>query len=237
MKGAVIDLALIRRFRDEVMKPTEYGANIVDHYYEKTPALLKAIIVDRPELAVRAHSMVELLQPALSDILDGDGTLPITQAQMDTVAAFFADLSVAGNASVQQLIAEEMDRLGPLDDYVGRPVGEVLETVLGEAIDTDVEADTPAPADFTLEPNYPNPFQTSTRIPYTLSQPASISLMIYDLQGRWIRTLVVGPQEPGVQSVTWDGIDNRGMSVPSGVYFVRLMAPNQEVTQKLVLRR
>ena len=83
--------------------------------------------------------MVETLQPALRDMLDGDGSALITQAQMDSLATFFADLSAAGSDALQALIAEELARVGTLEDYVGLPVRDVLLTVLGEPVGTALE--------------------------------------------------------------------------------------------------
>jgi len=237
-KTADLDLTLIRRFRDEVMKPTADGARYVDHYYTTTAEIVKILVIDRPDLRTRALGMVELLQPAIADRLDGDGTLPITQTQMDTVAAFFEDLAVSGSRSLQQLIADELDRLGPLDAYVGLPVGDVLEAVLGERTGTAIEDEAPAaPTDLVLEQNFPNPFAAETEIRYALSRSTAVSLVIYDLQGRRVRTLVDGQQGQGVQSVTWDGKDDGGAAVPSGLYFVRLTAPSLQQSKKMVVMK
>jgi flagellar hook assembly protein FlgD len=64
-----------------------------------------------------------------------------------------------------------------------------------------------------------------------------VSLRIYDVTGRLIRTLVDGPQTPGDKKVVWDARDDRGHEVASGVYFYRLRAPGFEKTRKMVLVR
>lgn len=74
----------------------------------------------------------------------------------------------------------------------------------------------------TLEQNYPNPFNPATTITYTLPRASSITLRIYDLMGREIRTLVSGGQPAGIHRVSWNGTDASGALVSGGVYFCRL---------------
>jgi hypothetical protein len=86
------------------------------------------------------------------------------------------------------------------------------------------------PAEFTLHQNYPNPFNPTTRIEYELPASSHISLTVYDVLGREIRTLVDERQSAGNHSVTF----NPG-NLPSGVYFYRLQAGNYSATKKLLL--
>jgi hypothetical protein len=72
------------------------------------------------------------------------------------------------------------------------------------------------PFEFGLEPNYPNPFNPTTRIKFDLPEPGLVSLVVYDVLGREIARLAEGQYEPGYHSATW----NAG-SVSSGVYFAR----------------
>lgn len=232
-----IDPDLLRRFRDEWLLPTTDGVRYVDYYYN-LPEILRIFIFKRPDLRPQFVALAELLQPSIRNVLDGDGSLPITQAQMDSVAAFFTDLSSASSDSLQQLIADEMDRLGSLNDYVGLPVGEVLNTILGDPVGTAIENQAGSiPTDFVLEQNFPNPFNTSTEIHYTLSRPTHVTVAIYNLQGRKVATLIEGQQRQGVQAVSWDGLDDAGIAVSSGVYFVRLSTPTFQETKKVMVRR
>lgn len=82
----------------------------------------------------------------------------------------------------------------------------------------------------------PNPFKAATVIWYDLPESGgAVTLHVYDLGGRLVRTLVDRAQTGGEKSVTWDGRDNRGRRVASGVYFYRLEAPGYELTGKTVL--
>ncbi len=90
----------------------------------------------------------------------------------------------------------------------------------------------------TLGPNRPNPFNPLTVIPYELpasSEPQRVRLLILDVAGRVVRTLVDEPQEGGVYRVEWEGRDDRGEAVSSGVYFSVLDVDGERRTQKMVL--
>ncbi|MBP1654857.1 MAG: Subtilisin-like serine protease, partial [Bacteroidetes bacterium] len=80
------------------------------------------------------------------------------------------------------------------------------------------------PAEYVLEQNYPNPFNPETRIAYGLPSQSGVTLRIFDMLGREIRTLVNGIQSAGRHESTWDGTDAAGRNVASGVYLYRLEA-------------
>ncbi|MFQ5512630.1 MAG: FlgD immunoglobulin-like domain containing protein [Candidatus Krumholzibacteriia bacterium] len=86
-----------------------------------------------------------------------------------------------------------------------------------------------------LEPNYPNPFNPSTVIRYTVREAARVVLAIYDAGGRRVRTLVDAPQAAGAYEVRWNGRGDNGAALPSGVYFSRLWSGSSTVTHKMVL--
>ena len=88
-----------------------------------------------------------------------------------------------------------------------------------------------------LEQNYPNPFNPSTTIRFALAAPGDVSLRIYDASGRAVRTLVEGKRGAAVHEVTWDGSDDGGRQVASGVYFCRLKAGDLIRTNKMILAR
>lgn len=90
-------------------------------------------------------------------------------------------------------------------------------------------------SDFQLFQNYPNPFNPSTTISYNLPVTSEARLIIYDLLGREIRTLVNEVLRPGRHSVEWDGTDNVGAAAISGVYFYQLKSGKFVETKKLVL--
>ena len=80
-----------------------------------------------------AVDVVELWQANLYSLVDGDGSAVVTQAQVNAIETFLANLSAAGSAELQQLIAAELARLDPLDDYVGLTVKEAKRQAIGDA--------------------------------------------------------------------------------------------------------
>ena len=89
----------------------------------------------------------------------------------------------------------------------------------------------------TLSQNYPNPFNPATSIPYTLVTAAQVSVRIYDIAGREIRKIAGGMFSAGRYLSTWDGLDNAGALVPSGIYFVRLQVGERSHVRKMILAR
>ena len=92
-----------------------------------------------------------------------------------------------------------------------------------------------------LYANHPNPFNPTTTLDFTVPGGAgdrgNVLLAVYDVRGRLVRTLVNGALPGGRHEVTWDGRDNRGASVASGVYFARYAAAGVKATRKMVLLR
>jgi hypothetical protein len=88
-----------------------------------------------------------------------------------------------------------------------------------------------------LENAYPNPFNPTTTIRYSIASAGRVSLKIYNAAGQLVRTLVDEEQAPTAEglSATWDAIDNRGQSVASGVYFYKLTTKEFSDTKKMVL--
>jgi hypothetical protein len=89
---------------------------------------------------------------------------------------------------------------------------------------------------FALSQNHPNPFSGFTTITYSLDFKSSVELRIYDMAGRLIREISAGTKEPGIHSVAWDGLDDRGMRTGSGVYLYQLSTPKgSTLTKKMLL--
>jgi hypothetical protein len=97
-------------------------------------------------------------------------------------------------------------------------------------------------AQFYLSANYPNPFNPVTRIEFRVKSlefrdPIHTTLKVYNVMGQLVRTLVDEPKEPGTYEVIWDGRDENGNQVASGVYFYRLDAGDFTQTKKMVLMK
>ncbi len=92
---------------------------------------------------------------------------------------------------------------------------------------------TPIPKGFSLEQNYPNPFNPTTTISFVLSKADYVDLIIYNLQGQFVRTLFAGDLEAGRYQFVWDGEDDNGNQISSGNYIYRLKGRDFDETRKL----
>jgi len=100
-----------------------------------------------------------------------------------------------------------------------------------------VEDHAPVPVEYILQQNYPNPFNPSTTINYNLPTSGLVSLNVYDLLGREVASLVSTEQSAGHHSITWNGKNNSGNAVPSGVYLYSLSSGNYKNTMKMILMK
>jgi hypothetical protein len=98
---------------------------------------------------------------------------------------------------------------------------------------TDVDE---LPTKYVLHGNYPNPFNPRTEIRYDLPATAVVNLRVYSLGGRLVRELLVGErQSPGRYAIPWNGRDESGERVASGVYYYKLEADGKALMNRMVL--
>jgi len=187
---------------------------------------------------------IESRQPGLQPLAgDGDGRIRIEwfdpsggdslfSQQGDTL--LLLDFSILRTEwSVSPLDFLVVSALG---DSIGDAIGGVLMvdgsvTMPGHGVGAD-----PPPPSFGLGQNFPNPFNPTTRIRFSLAADSPTSLGIYDLQGRLLRQLLAETRmEAGEHEVKWDGRDRRGRSLPSGVYFYRLDCGDFTDSRKMLL--
>ena len=98
------------------------------------------------------------------------------------------------------------------------------------------------PSETALLANYPNPFNPETWIPYQLAVPAEVTLTIFDMNGGTVRRLEVGHQSAGMyqsrgRALYWDGRNQSGESVASGLYFYTLRAGEFTATRKMLVQK
>jgi len=128
--------------------------------------------------------------------------------------------------------------LGYIDIWLTTATGDSalveVELVAGTVTGAETE---PTPKVAVLYQNYPNPFNPSTSIEFSLHARERVSLKVFDVSGRLVRTLVDGPLSGGNHRYTWDGHNERGSSVASGVYFYVLKSESIRQSRKAVLLR
>jgi hypothetical protein len=136
------------------------------------------------------------------------------------------------------------------EDSLNAGIDNILSRALRELIPTGVSSPGgEAPATIALAQNYPNPFLSGAKSPalsggnpetvirYQLPVVSEVRLTIFNALGQAIRTLVHGRQSPGQKSAVWDGKNDLGQPVNSGVYFYTLKAGDRVQTKKMVLAR
>jgi hypothetical protein len=107
-------------------------------------------------------------------------------------------------------------------------------------VDPTTDADPPTPGIKTgLRGTYPNPFNPVTNIEFSMAKDGTVTIAIFDVSGRRIRTLVNGKKyEAGTHTITWDGVDDQGRTASSGVYFCRFIGTGSSSSSaKMILLR
>ena len=117
-------------------------------------------------------------------------------------------------------------------DYAGNQSG-FTEPVLAILLSTD-QSDV-IPEVFTLHQNYPNPFNPTTQIRYDLPENSYVSINIYDLMGKRVKSLVNSKQDPGYRSIYWNATNDLGQPVSAGMYIYMIQAGEFRKTRKMVL--
>ena len=100
-----------------------------------------------------------------------------------------------------------------------------------------ITINTKTPQGFQLDPNYPNPFNPTTKISYQVSKERFIDVTVYNLQGQIVSKLVSKKQSPGVYNIDWTAIDINGNKMSSGIYILRLSSGNDVKSRKIMLIR
>ncbi len=128
------------------------------------------------------------------------------------------------------LYAESFRQLQPaLEALAGTEGGNRMLTLVNSLVSLNV-----LPTEFSLLQNFPNPFNPQTQISYSLPLGCAVRLTVHNILGQTVRTLVDTYEEAGFRSVQWDGTDQLGRSVSSGVYFYRLEAGSYLEIRKML---
>jgi hypothetical protein len=164
----------------------------------------------------------------------------IQPGETKTLNLTFDPVSYPRGIYQASLLVDSWDRNHQLETEVV-PLTLCLDTT------TSVEwSDVERPEQITLFQNYPNPFNPATNIQFTVGRSrgeaadgrprtADVSLRIYNLLGQLVRTLVDQEMMPGSYRIVWDGKDDKGKALASGIYFCRLTAGTSQETSKMVL--
>jgi hypothetical protein len=153
-------------------------------------------------------------------VLAYQGPLPPSNAIPITVPYFagmaFMHIVIQSEAQHARLISRVVTREG---SGVPAPVGQL------------------APKAFFLAAAAPNPFHETTVLTYGGPHDADAVLAVFDVTGRRLRTLVDGPVAAGLHRIAWNGCDDRGQPLDSGIYYVRLTVDDHREAQRIIVLR
>jgi hypothetical protein len=180
-------------------------------------------------------------------VIDRTTTLPISSISVTSLGRGFVQNVPEGGRYAFRYMANENS--GPYEAFTVEvsapgyyPESVAFNVTYGFDIDWDFKLDpVTTPVDparalpTTLYQNFPNPFNPTTSIPFDLAQVERVRLAIYNVQGQLVRTLVDEYVNAGHHRPAWDGTDNNGNHVTSGVYVYRLTAGSYRATQKMVM--
>jgi hypothetical protein len=203
------------------------------------------------------------LDGTLSDM----GALPVDQGNLPPVWSIIGDQDVIYGEELEFTISSASDPNGDslmygvlelpngatLVDSVFRmiPVAEQVGDTLAIFSVTDGEfsvfdtvhitihqpVSVSLPVEYALHQNVPNPFNPNTTIPYDVATGGTVSLTIYDMSGRVVRSLVSGHRQSGMHEVVWDARDDKGRQVSSGVYVYRIESSDYRRARRMLLIR
>lgn len=169
--------------------------------------------------------------------LDHDGTLDLIASNLDSAACwlqgqngtFSPAATLHAPGGLVHLLATDLDGDG-FPDLVSSDLGSSFSVAINNGC--CATAVDPPPAEVALLPNYPNPLEPATVFRYRLSQPGDVRLVLYDLSGRRIATLVDGPNGPGTHEVPFDA-----SHLAAGDYFYRLYTREAVLSGKMTVLR
>jgi hypothetical protein len=155
-------------------------------------------------------------------------SIPVDSLHLDGTKSWYAN-DVLNNTS-QLITPASLSKLSVnLSPYQSQII------ILGNSPLTAVKDEPKLPTSYSLLQNYPNPFNPSTTISYEIPHNVKVKLLIYDILGRKITTLVDKVQQPGSYKIIWNGKNNFGQSVASGIYFYQLQSEGFNNVKKMIL--
>jgi len=139
-----------------------------------------------------------------------------------TSDSFYVDLDIASGS--WQYWVTAVDSAGNESES-----SEIVSVLLSN------DQDVAMPTVYTLEQNYPNPFNPSTQIRYALPEQSMVTISIYDMMGRKVRTLVSQSLSPGYHTTIWNATNDNGLVVSAGMYIYMIQAGTYQQMKKMVL--
>lgn len=199
------------------------------------PALWEAVDVPRIYITAAFHTQndqAEIFFAHLDGVFSGLRRLPVAIIPDGAIRVYEVDLSSHPlyTGFITQLRFDPVQNQAP-GDWVR------LYALTRGSVSAVHESRTGS-GSIVLEPSYPNPFNAGTMVRYRLHKPSRVEIKIFDVAGRFVRTLLPdSPADAGVNEVAWDGRDEEGRHVSSGLYLFRVRAGRDVATGKMLMVR
>jgi hypothetical protein len=193
----------------------------VDNIHPGVPAGVMATVAGNTVELLWEGSMDEDFQYYIVE-KSSDAEFTVLES-METAEAFYVDVNYVSSVANYYRVAA-VDHSGNQSDY-----SEVMDVAV-VAIDDELTPDV-----FAIHQNYPNPFNPTTQIKYDLPEDALVTINIYDVMGRSIKSLVNSNQPAGYRSIQWNATNNLGDPVSAGMYIYMIQAGEFKQTKKMVL--
>jgi hypothetical protein len=217
---------------DDYMRYAMYELNLLGD--PETPVWTDepaTVSVSHPEIVVSSAGTAEI------NVVVTEGGVPLENARVCLSSSDFDAYAVghtdgAGGVTLAPTVEGSCELSVTVTAQNCVPHGSSVTVVDGEtgADDTHVAIDA-------LRQNSPNPFRAATSISFNLSERSRVSVNVYDVAGRRVRTLMNRTVSPGAASLEWDGRNDAGDALPSGTYFVRMQTGSKLFERKMTLLR
>ena len=204
---------------DVICVAQDFGASVEDSRFGELYDFDNSGVVDLPDIEAVARAWLNIpIEYSLSQVASDPAMLEAIKHRINQLIAYLPRFYSASKAMME-------------DPEFGALITAVLPTAV-----LDEEAS--VPSEFSLEQNYPNPFNAQTQIRFSIPESGFVELVVYDVLGRVVHTLVSEPLEAGTYTQTWDGRGLNDTPAATGVYmYVLRSSTGQRIAGKMVLAR
>ncbi|MGY8764401.1 MAG: choice-of-anchor J domain-containing protein [Fidelibacterota bacterium] len=156
-----------------------------------------------------------------------------------TVSPYKGTAVATGNLndsiSVQIGVYGTDDNFTIAEDIVVASDNTELTVQIGVGVEVAIDESGLTPFEFALHQNYPNPFNPETNIQFDVAENSDVNVSIFNIMGQKVATLVNGNMDAGIYHIKWNGLSDKGIALPSGMYFYEMKSLEYQSVKKLVL--
>ena len=166
-------------------------------------------------------------------IKEGDDFTWLTVSPYKGTAVAIGNLN--DSISVQIGVYGTDDNFTIAEDIVVASDNTELTVQIGVGVEVAIDESGLTPFEFALHQNYPNPFNPETNIQFDVAENSDVNVSIFNIMGQKVATLVNGNMDAGIYHIKWNGLSDKGIALPSGMYFYKMKSSEYQSVKKLVL--